>query len=76
MITNSKLTRPFRASITIGSEFEGKFGDNDVKGVTVLSGDKGWRKFGENDMEMDGDAIANEKRRIYLHGDPDHPRAR
>jgi hypothetical protein len=48
------------------SEFEGKFGDNDVKGTTVLNGDKGWRKFGENDMELDGDAVTNEKRTIYL----------
>jgi hypothetical protein len=48
------------------SEFEGKFGDNDVKGTTVLNGDKGWRKFGDMDMELDGDAVANEKRTIYL----------
>ena len=48
------------------SEFEGKFGDNDVKGVTVLNGDKGWRKFGEMDMEMDADGVANEKRTIYI----------
>src|SRR5262245_30797593 len=37
------------------SEFEGEFGGNEVKGVTVLSGDKGWRKFGDNFMEMDED---------------------
>ncbi len=49
------------------SEFEGKFGDNDVKGVTVLNGDKGWRKFGDMDvMEMDDDQVTNEKRTIYL----------
>jgi len=52
------------------SEFEGKFGDNDVKGVTVVNGDKGWRKFGDQDMDMDADAIANEKRRIYLQAIP------
>jgi len=52
------------------SEFEGKFGDNDVKGVVVLNGDKGWRKFGENDMEMDGDGVANEKRNIYINAIP------
>ena len=45
-----------RASITIGRNSKGKFGDNDIKGVTVLNGDKGWRKFGDKDMEMDGDA--------------------
>ena len=48
------------------SEFEGDFGGNKVKGVTVLSGDKGWRKFGDNLMEMDADAVAAEKRQLYL----------
>lgn len=48
------------------SEFEGKFGDNDVKGVTVLNGDKGWRKFGDNAMDLDQDGLANEKGTIYL----------
>jgi hypothetical protein len=48
------------------SEFEGKFMGNKVKGVTVLAGDKGWRAFGGNTMEMDEDALANEKRNVYL----------
>lgn len=48
------------------SEFEGEFGGNTIKGVTVLNGDKGWRKFGDNTMDMDGDAVTNEKRSIYL----------
>ena len=48
------------------SEFEGEFNGNNVMGVTVLSKDKGWRKFGDNAMEMDDAAIANEKRTIYL----------
>ena len=52
------------------SEFEGKFGDNDVKGVTVLSGDKGWRKFNDNESEMDADAIVNEKHRINIQAIP------
>jgi hypothetical protein len=52
------------------SEFQGTFGGNEVKGVTVLNGNKGWRKFGENDMEMDDDAIANEKRNIYIQAIP------
>jgi hypothetical protein len=34
--------------------------------VTVLAGDKGWRKFGDMSMEMDTDAVTNEKRTIYL----------
>jgi hypothetical protein len=48
------------------SEFEGEFGGNTIKGVTVLAGDKGWRKIGDNAMEMDKDAVANEKRNVYL----------
>jgi hypothetical protein len=48
------------------SEFEGEFGGNEVKGVAVLNGSKGSRKFGDNNMEMDEDAIANEKRTLYL----------
>ena len=48
------------------SEFEGDFGGMQIKGVTVLAGDKGWRKFGDNSMEMDKDAVANEKRSVYL----------
>ena len=48
------------------SEFEGDFGGNQVKGVTVLAGDKGWRKFGDQNMAMDADGVANEKRSIYL----------
>jgi hypothetical protein len=47
------------------SSFEGEFNGNPVKAMTVLSGDKGWRKFGEV-QEMDADAVKNEKRRIYL----------
>jgi hypothetical protein len=48
------------------SEFEGEFGGNKVKGVTVLKGDKGWRKFGDMGGAMDKAAVANEKRSLYL----------
>jgi hypothetical protein len=47
-------------------EFEGEFGGNKVKGVTVLNGDKGWRQFGDNSMELDKDGVANTKRTVYL----------
>jgi hypothetical protein len=47
-------------------EFEGDFGGNQVKGVTVLAGDKGWRNFGDNHSQLDKDALANEKRTAYL----------
>ena len=55
------------------SEFEGEFNGNPIKGVTVLNGDKGWRKFGENAMEMDEDAVANEKRIDLSRRHPIHP---
>jgi hypothetical protein len=45
------------------AEFEGDFGGNMVKGVTVINGDKGWRKIGEMAMDID---VAVEKRNIYL----------
>jgi outer membrane lipoprotein-sorting protein len=47
-------------------EFEGEFGGNPVKGVVVLNGNQGWRKFGETSMQLDADAAANEKRTVYL----------
>ncbi len=48
------------------NEFDGEFNGNKVKGVIILNGDKGWRKFGDNKMEMDASAAANEKRNVYL----------
>lgn len=48
------------------SQFESEFNGMAFKGVTVLDGDKGWRKFGDNKMEMDSAGVANEKRTIYL----------
>jgi outer membrane lipoprotein-sorting protein len=34
--------------------------------VVVLDGDKGWRKFGDNASDIEGDGVVNEKRNIYL----------
>ena len=47
------------------AEVEGEFGGNEIKGVVVVNGKKGWRNFGEK-MEMDEENVANEKRSIYL----------
>jgi hypothetical protein len=47
-------------------ELEGEFGGEQRKIVVVLAGDKGWRKFGEEAREMDGDGVANQKRNVYL----------
>jgi hypothetical protein len=48
------------------NEFEVEFQGNDVKGTVVLNGDKGWRKFGDQSMPMDEDAVANEKHQVAL----------
>jgi hypothetical protein len=48
------------------TEFEAEFGGNSFKGVVVISGSKGWAKFGDQTMDMEEDRIANEKRMVYL----------
>ncbi len=48
------------------TEVSGDFGGEPRTFVVVLKGDKGWRKFGEDPMEMDDDGLSNEKRSIYL----------
>lgn len=50
----------------VRSEFSGDFGGNKVEGVTVIAGDKGWQTFNGADMEQDADALAREKRNLYL----------
>jgi hypothetical protein len=52
------------------NEFEGEFNGNKVRGVVVLNGDRGWRKFGDNKSELNADAAANEKRNLYLQAVP------
>jgi hypothetical protein len=47
-------------------EFEGDFGGMKIMGVTVIAGDKGWRKIGDMKDELDKAALANEKRQVYL----------
>ena len=44
---------------------------NDQISVTVVvDGTKGWRKFGDNGGELEGDGLANEKRFAYLYAIP------
>ncbi|MGO9464215.1 MAG: hypothetical protein ACLQIB_13010 [Isosphaeraceae bacterium] len=43
-----------------------EFGNDQFHGVVVFSVDKGWRKFGDNSSDIEGDGVANEKRNIYL----------
>ncbi|SIO16665.1 hypothetical protein SAMN05444166_2790 [Singulisphaera sp. GP187] len=71
-MTFNDNTNDFNSQVTVQgvdhsrSEFEGEFNGNAIKGVTVLAGDKGWRKFGDNLNELEGNALANQKRTVYL----------
>jgi hypothetical protein len=71
-ITFMENDNPFTSQYTakgfdhIRAEFEGDFGGMQFKGVTVLAGDKGWRDFAGNVMELDKEGLANEKRTAYL----------
>jgi hypothetical protein len=72
-ITFNGNDNPFTSQATVQgldhyrAEFEADIMGMQLKGVTVISGDKGWRKFGDMKMELDKDGLANEKRNIYLH---------
>jgi hypothetical protein len=47
-------------------EFDGDFGGNQIKGVTVVDGDKGWRNFAGNSGALEGGQLADQKRTMYL----------
>jgi hypothetical protein len=46
------------------SSFEGEFGGNKIKAVTVVNGDKGWHHFMDNTNAIDKDGMPNERRQI------------
>ncbi len=75
-MTFNDNTNQFKTKVTVKglnhfrSELDGEFNGNSMKGVTVLAGDKAWRKFGENLNEMEGDALATQKRMVYLQVTP------
>lgn len=47
-------------------EFEGDFGGNQVRGVTVLDGEKGSREIAGQQTDLDADALATERRNLML----------
>src|SRR2546423_1144398 len=69
-LTFGDTDNPFTAETTVAgldhyhADFTGEFGGVAIKGVTVVAGDKGWRKFGDMSTAMDKDALANEKRTV------------
>jgi|HubBroStandDraft_6_1064221.scaffolds.fasta_scaffold30354_3 hypothetical protein len=54
-------------------EFEGEFDGSTIKGVTVLDGDKAWRKVGDDSNKLEDTNLANEKRTTYLQIVPEMP---
>jgi hypothetical protein len=48
------------------SVYEGEFGGSKVQGESVVSGEKGWRRFGGQIIEMDPGQVKDEKRTISL----------
>jgi hypothetical protein len=62
----------FKSHVTIQgldhlrSELDAEFNGEPRKIVRVISGDKGWIKFGEEPRELEEERLANEKRRVYL----------
>jgi hypothetical protein len=48
------------------STFEAEVDGNRIEGTTVLDGDKGWQKFGEETEKLEGDKLANEKQNAYI----------
>jgi hypothetical protein len=47
-------------------QFEGEFAGNKITGMTVVNGNKGWKKFGDDVAPLDKDALRNEQRMLYL----------
>jgi hypothetical protein len=48
------------------SAFAADLGGNKFEGVTVVDGDKGWRKLGEDAEKLDEEQLASEKRNAYI----------
>ena len=75
-ITFNGNENEFTGQVTIKGldQYRREFGNDQFNAVVVVDGTKGWRKFGDNASELEGDGLANEKRTIYLNVDPDHAR--
>jgi hypothetical protein len=47
-------------------ESEGEFNGNKIKIVSIVAGDKATMKFNDMSRDLDGDALAGQKRTVYL----------
>jgi hypothetical protein len=52
------------------AEFNGEFNGNRVQGVTIVNQEKGWRRFADMTNDLDANAVANEKRALYMQVTP------
>jgi hypothetical protein len=50
--------------------FEGDFNGQNIRFVTVIDKDKGWRTAGDQTMPIEDEFLTNEKRRLYLRNVP------
>jgi hypothetical protein len=63
---------PFTSETTLSgldhlrASFEANIMGNEIKATTVVAGDKGWRVFADQKMELDEEGLRNEKRQMYL----------
>jgi hypothetical protein len=62
----------FTSQVTIKGldQYRREFGNDQFNAVVVVDGKKAWRKFGDNADELEGEALANEKRVVYLNAIP------
>ena len=67
-ITFNGNENDFTGQVTIKGldQYRREFGNDQFNAVVVVDGAKGWRKFGDNSTELEGDALSNEKRTVYL----------
>jgi hypothetical protein len=67
-ITFNDNENEFTGQVTIKGldQYRREFGNDQFNAVVVVDGAKGWRKFGDNASDLEGEGLANEKRAIYL----------
>jgi hypothetical protein len=60
--------REFSSQVTVKGldQFRREFTLPQFKGLVIIDGEKGWRVGRSNTVELDGDALAKEKRNAYL----------
>jgi zinc protease len=71
-ITIDNNDNDFTATVAVSGlhcfreEFQVTVNGEEIKGATVLNDDQAWRRFNGDANELDKDALANERRSVYL----------